>query len=93
MATWEHQYPNAANVVSEKGCSEMKVKSLGRHLLLDFYECSFESLNSKEPIRKAMLEAAGRSLATIVTDVFHNFNPQRVSGVAVIAESHLAIHT
>lgn len=40
-----------------------------------------------------MEEAAKRSGATIVDEVFHLFNPHGVSGVVVIAESHLAIHT
>lgn len=30
---------------------------------------------------------------TIVSSTFHTFNPHGVSGVVVIAESHLAIHT
>ena len=46
-----------------------------------------------EPVRKAMLEAAEKSGASIVNDIFHQFNPQGVSGVVVIKESHLSIHT
>jgi S-adenosylmethionine decarboxylase len=44
-------------------------------------------------VREAMLSAARESGATVVTDVFHQFNPHGVSGVVVIAESHIAIHT
>jgi S-adenosylmethionine decarboxylase len=40
-----------------------------------------------------MLEAANACGATVVQTVFHSFNPHGVSGVVVIAESHLAIHT
>jgi S-adenosylmethionine decarboxylase proenzyme len=40
-----------------------------------------------------MREAARLAGATIVTEAFHLFNPHGVSGVVVIAESHLAIHT
>ena len=40
-----------------------------------------------------MQKAARDSNATIVNSVFHRFNPHGVSGVVVIAESHLAIHT
>ena len=40
-----------------------------------------------------MLEAARRACATVVNTVFHEFSPHGVSGVVVIAESHLAIHT
>src|SRR5262245_32231858 len=40
-----------------------------------------------------MVEAAKRAQATVVDVVFHEFNPFGISGVVVIAESHLAIHT
>ena len=67
--------------------------SLGRHLLLELYDCSSEVLNSLESVKSALVEAAKRAEATIVDVVFHEFNPFGVSGVVVIAESHLAIHT
>ena len=40
-----------------------------------------------------MVEAAKRAEATIIDVVFHEFNPFGISGVVVIAESHLSIHT
>lgn len=40
-----------------------------------------------------MLEAARRSGATIIGHQFHQFTPHGVSGVVLIAESHLSIHT
>ena len=67
--------------------------ALGKHLLIDFHGCPFDTLNDIEWIRTSLIEAAGHIGATIVTDVFHRFAPQGVSGVVVIAESHLAIHT
>ncbi len=69
------------------------INSLGQHLLVEYYECDKEILNSLDKIKKYMLEAAEASGATIVNDVFHLFNPYGISGVVVIAESHLAIHT
>jgi S-adenosylmethionine decarboxylase len=69
------------------------VQSLGRHLLLELYECSSEVLNSLESVKTALVEAAKRADATIIDVVFHEFNPFGISGVVVIAESHLSIHT
>lgn len=66
---------------------------LGRHLLLEFHGCDGRLLDDLEQIRTLMLEAARLAEATIVTDVFHRFNPHGLRGVVVIAESHLAIHT
>ena len=66
---------------------------MGRHLLLELYDCSSEALNSLESVKSAMVEAAKRAEATIIDVVFHEFNPFGISGVVVIAESHLSIHT
>jgi S-adenosylmethionine decarboxylase proenzyme len=44
-------------------------------------------------LKELLLEAVRRGGGTIVTDVFHTFSPHGVSGVIVIAESHVAIHT
>ena len=67
--------------------------SLGRHLLLELYECSSEILNNLETVKTALVEAVKRAEATIIDVVFHEFNPFGISGVVVIAESHLSIHT
>jgi S-adenosylmethionine decarboxylase proenzyme len=71
----------------------MKPKTLGRHLLVEFYNCSAEFLNDVWGIETAMNQAARACKATIVQSCFHRFMPHGVSGVVVIAESHLAIHT
>ena len=65
----------------------------GKHILAEYFECECTYLDSETAIKKMMLEAAKRCGATIVGNVFHHFNPQGVTGVVVIAESHLAIHT
>lgn len=69
------------------------MKALGRHILVEFYDCDSEVLNDLTVVENSMKEAAKVSGATIVKSVFHLFNPHGVSGVVVIAESHLAIHT
>ncbi len=69
------------------------MRSLGRHILVEFYGCNREKLNDLKLIQEAMVGAAEYAKATVVDEVFHKFNPHGVSGVVVIAESHLAIHT
>ncbi len=66
---------------------------LGRHLLVELFSCAQEILDDLEKIEALMKEAARLSGATIVESVFHRFQPHGISGVVVIAESHLAIHT
>lgn len=67
--------------------------TLGRHLLAEFYDCDPNVLNNVQFIEKSMTDAALKAGATIVQKNFHLFSPWGVSGVVVIAESHLAIHT
>jgi S-adenosylmethionine decarboxylase proenzyme len=69
------------------------LKALGRHILAEFFECDREILNDVERVENYMKRSALECGATIVNSVFHTFNPHGVSGVVVIAESHLAIHT
>ncbi|KPU27467.1 S-adenosylmethionine decarboxylase proenzyme [Caloranaerobacter sp. TR13] len=71
----------------------MKIEQLGRHILAEFYNCDKDILNDHALIEKYMNEAATEAKATIVKSVFHLFNPWGVSGVVVIQESHLTIHT
>lgn len=70
-----------------------KLKQLGQHLLVEYYDCDVEILKNTLLIEKYMIEAAKVAKATIVESVFHTFNPWGVSGVIVIEESHLTIHT
>ncbi len=69
------------------------MNALGRHLLLELYECNAEVLNNLTAVKSALVEAARRAEATIIDVVFHEFNPFGISGVVVIAESHLSVHT
>jgi S-adenosylmethionine decarboxylase len=69
------------------------LQALGRHLLLELFDCDAQAINSLETVKGVLVEAARRAKATIVDVVFHEFNPFGISGVVVIAESHLSIHT
>ncbi len=71
----------------------MEDRRLGRHILAEFYNCNVDILKDTAAIEKYMVEAAEKAKATVVKSVFHTFNPYGVSGVVVIQESHLAIHT
>ncbi len=71
----------------------MSEASLGRHLVVEYFECNPELINDVPYIERAMVEAAEEAGATIINSTFHHFSPFGVSGVVVIQESHLAIHT
>ncbi len=79
--------------VSGEERGSIGLHSLGRHLLLELHDCSSEILNNLETVKAVLVEAAKRAEATIIDVIFHEFNPFGISGVVVIAESHLSIHT
>lgn len=66
---------------------------LGHQIMAEYYQCPPELLTDCDAIAALMNDAARACGATIVESVFHRFNPHGVSGVVIIAESHLAIHT
>lgn len=67
--------------------------ALGTHLLVELRDCNPEVLKSLEKVRDALVSAAKQAAATIVDISFHEFNPFGISGMVVIAESHLSVHT
>jgi spermidine synthase len=69
------------------------MNALGRHILVEFYDCSPELMNDVVHIENSMVAAAETAGATVINSTFHHFSPYGVSGVVVIQESHLAIHT
>ncbi|MDA3865671.1 MAG: polyamine aminopropyltransferase [Salinivirgaceae bacterium] len=69
------------------------MESLGQHILVEFTGCSAEMLDDVQAIEEHMVQAAEQSSATVINATFHHFSPLGVSGVVVIQESHLAIHT
>ncbi len=66
---------------------------LGTHLLADLYGCDAGRLNDIQFLKRTALEGVRRSGATVMGDHFKQFVPQGVSGVVIIAESHLTLHT
>ena len=69
------------------------MEALGKHILVEYYDCDVNLLNKPVAIKEMMEGAARDAQATIVESFIHQFSPFGVSGVVVIAESHLTIHT
>lgn len=69
------------------------MKSLGTHILVEFYGCSKVVLDDPFVIEKEMIKAAELIDAIVVSSSSHTFSPYGVSAVVIIAESHLTMHT
>ncbi len=67
--------------------------ALGKHLLLELKDCDVKLLNDLDYLREALNAVATLIGATVIKDSFYQFSPQGVSGVVIIAESHISIHT
>lgn len=65
----------------------------GIHCILELFECPFELLDSEKAIRRAVTQAAEESGSTLLALTSHKFNPQGVTALGLLAESHISIHT
>lgn len=66
---------------------------LGTHLLLDLAGVDPLLLDDVSAVGDLLARAATAGGATVVDRCLHRFEPQGVSGVVVLAESHVAVHT
>lgn len=80
-------------VMGGRGKGADTMKSLGRHLILELFDCPAALLDDPEHVSQSIVKAVERSGATLIKPFFHQFAPQGVSGVAIISESHFSIHT
>jgi S-adenosylmethionine decarboxylase len=69
------------------------METMGRHVISELWGCDFEKLNDVVQIEQIFVGAALKSGAEIREVAFHKFAPQGVSGVVIISESHLTIHS
>ncbi|WP_110114078.1 adenosylmethionine decarboxylase [Bacillus sp. CGMCC 1.16541] len=69
------------------------METMGRHVISELWGCDFDKLNDMEYIEKTFVDAALKTGAEVREVAFHKFAPQGVSGVVIISESHLTIHS
>ncbi len=68
------------------------MKSLGRHVLIELWDCN-ERINDPPTVESALVEAVAAAGATLLHAHVHQYAPQGVTGIAVLAESHFAMHS
>lgn len=67
--------------------------TMGRHVIAELWGCTAEKLNDLHGIERIMVNAALEAGAEVREVAFHKFAPQGISGVVIISESHLTIHS
>ena len=64
-----------------------------KHLLLELYRCDYDKLNDESFLRCTLNKAAKLAKATVLNLISNKFEPQGVTAIALLAESHISIHT
>ena len=86
---WGDNQPNGSEPAATSGATDM----VGKHCILELYDCDTSKLDDEIFIRSAMTHAAERAGATLLNLITHQFEPQGITGLALLAESHISIHT
>jgi len=79
------------NLVSSNNDQNLSHQS--KHLLLELYSCDNEKLNDESFLRCTLNKAAKLAKATVLNLISNKFEPQGVTAIALLAESHISIHT
>ena len=81
------------NQILSSFCNDEKLIHQSKHLLLELYGCDYEKLNDESFLRCSLNRAAKFAKATVLNLISNKFEPQGVTAIALLAESHISIHT
>ena len=73
--------------------NDEKLIHQSKHLLLELYGCDFDKLNDESFLRCTLNNSARLANATVLNLISNKFEPHGVTAIALLAESHLSIHT
>ena len=72
---------------------DQKLIHQSKHFLLELYKCDREKLNDESFLRCILNRAAKFANATVLNLISNKFEPQGVTAIALLAESHISIHS
>ena len=81
------------NQIYDSFSDDQKLCHQSKHLLLELYRCDREKLNDESFLRCILNRAAKLANATVLNLISNKFEPQGVTAIALLAESHISIHT
>ena len=81
------------NQILNSFSNDQQLSHQSKHLLLDLYRCDYEKLNDESFLRCTLNRAAKLAKATVLNLISNKFEPQGVTVIALLAESHISIHT
>jgi len=81
------------NQILSSFSNDEKLIHQSKHLLLELYRCDYEKLNDESFLRCTLNRAAKLAKASVLNLISNKFDPQGVTAIALLAESHISIHT
>ena len=69
------------------------VSTIGKHCVLELHDCPFHLLNDQAYVREAVTEASKQGMSTLLDIISTQFEPQGVTALGLLAESHISVHT
>tara|TARA_B000000609_G_scaffold149020_1_gene133193 strand:+ start:256 stop:690 length:435 start_codon:yes stop_codon:yes gene_type:complete len=84
---------NKKNQILSSFSNDLELNHQSKHLLLELYRCDYEKLNDESFLRCTLNRAAKLAKATVLNLISNKFEPQGVTAIALLAESHISIHT
>ena len=70
-----------------------KLNHQSKHILLELYRCDFDKLDDESFLRCLLNKAAKLAHAKVLNLISNKFEPYGVTAIALLAESHISIHT
>ena len=86
------EVPKKSQILKSFHTDEKSIQR-SKHLLLDLYGCCFDKLNDESFIRCILTNAAKLANAKVLNIVSNKFEPHGVTAIALLAESHISIHS
>ena len=84
---------NKKNRILRSFSNDQKLSHQSKHLLLELYRCDYDKLNDESFLRCTLNRAAKLAKATVLNLISNKFEPHGVTVIALLAESHISIHT
>ena len=81
------------NQILKSYSNDQKLSHQSKHLLLELYKCDYDKLNDESFLRCSLNRAAKLANATVLNLISYKFEPQGVTAIALLSESHISIHT
>jgi len=66
---------------------------LGFHYIWDIYNCNYSAIDKVPNVKVLLAEIISSTKLTKLSESFNQFSPHGVTGVFLLEESHLSVHT